>query len=237
MVSASGTGAIQVVATSTITPLKWADEKQQEAIAEAEIMGEAAPEPVGDDGDDNGEFDPHVWHDVRNVIAEVAVIRDALIAASQANANIFTSNAASYSGQLEALDTWANNSVVSLPPEKRILFTSHDALGYLARAYGFTIVGSALGSLSTEAADPSAGDIARLIDAIKASGVPAIFAENVENTDLMNSIASDANVTLAPPLHTDALSKDDGDAATYEALMRTNVATIVAALGGTVAPQ
>ena len=71
-----------------------------------------------------------------------------------------------------------------------------------------------------------------LIEQIKATGVPAIFAENVESSDLMEQIARDAGVELAPRLYTDALSKSDGPAATYIALMTYNATTIVTALGG-----
>jgi ABC-type Zn uptake system ZnuABC Zn-binding protein ZnuA len=93
-----------------------------------------------------------------------------------------------------------------------------------------------LGAVTTEAADPSAGDIARLIDAIRASGVPAIFLETNENDDLMRQIAADAGIVLAPPLYSDALTEGDGPAATYVDLMRANVTTIVTALGGEVPP-
>ena len=134
--------------------------------------------------------------------------------------------------ELLALDESIRQMVESLPAEQRVLVTSHDSLQYFAHAYGFTIAGTALGSLSTEAADPSAGEIADLIDQIKATGVPAIFAENVESSDLMQQIADDAGVRLAPELFTDALSKSDGPAATYIALMNYNATTIVTALGG-----
>jgi hypothetical protein len=72
-------------------------------------------------------------------------------------------------------------------------------------ANGFTVVGSALRSTTTEAADPSAAEIAALIDEIRAAGVPAIFAENVYNPGLMDQIAAEAGRGLAPPLYTDAL--------------------------------
>jgi ABC-type Zn uptake system ZnuABC Zn-binding protein ZnuA len=122
--------------------------------------------------------------------------------------------------------------VATLPAERRKLVTSHDTFGYFAAAYGFDIVGTALGSLSTEAGDPSARDIALLISEIQAAGAPAIFAENVGNPDLMQSIAEEAGVSLAPPLFTDALGPEGSAGATYEGMMRSNVTTIVEALRG-----
>ena len=101
-----------------------------------------------------------------------------------------------------------------------------------AAAYGFEILGTALGSLSTEAGDPSARQIVQLIGEIAAAGVPAIFAENVANPDLMTSIAAEAGVILAPTLYSDALGPAGSPGATYMEMMRSNVSTIVAALRG-----
>jgi hypothetical protein len=122
--------------------------------------------------------------------------------------------------------------VAALPEERRTLVTSHDNLGYFADAYGFTILGNVFGSVSTEAGDPSARDIAALVEAIAATGVPAIFAENVANPDLMESLAAEAGVELAPPLYTDALGPEGSPGATYVGMMQSNVTTIVDALEG-----
>jgi ABC-type Zn uptake system ZnuABC Zn-binding protein ZnuA len=185
----------------------------------------------GEEEREHDERDPHVWHDVKSVIAEVAVIRDALAAADSANAATYAANAVAYLAQLTDLEAFVTAEVEKLPQERRKLITSHDALGYLA-AYGFEIVGTALGSLSTETADPSGGEIAGLVEEIMATGVPAIFAENIEGTDLMRQIADDAGVALAPPVFTDALGQPDSPGATYIDMVRYNMTTIVTALGG-----
>ncbi|MDP8908553.1 MAG: zinc ABC transporter substrate-binding protein [Chloroflexota bacterium] len=174
--------------------------------------------------------DPHVWHDVANAIASVETIRDALSAIDAANAPVYAVNAGRYIEELRALDREIRGQTATLPEERRRLVTSHDTFAYYARAYGFEIVGTALGSVTTEAGEPSAQQFASLVEQIEAAGVPAIFAENVANPDLMQSIADEAGVTLAPPLYTDALSEPSGPAATYIALMRTNTTTIVTAL-------
>ena len=122
--------------------------------------------------------------------------------------------------------------VATLPEERRKLVTSHDTFGYFADAYGFEVLGTGFGSISTEAGDPSARDIAALVGEIEAAGVPAIFAENVANPDLMASIAAEAGVTLAPTLYTDALGPAGSPGETYEGMMRSNVTTIVDALSG-----
>ena len=212
----------RVVVTKGITP--------REAGADAAHEGEEHLEE--EDAQEHGQFDPHVWHDVANVIVMVGNIRDALVAVDPDRAELYEANAAAYIAELEALDASIRDQVATLPEERRILVTSHDTFGYFADAYGFTVLGTALGSLSTEAGDPSARDIAALVEAIAATGVPAIFAENVANPDLMESIAAEAGVALAPPLYTDALGPPGSPGETYIGMMESNVTTIVDALGG-----
>lgn len=189
-------------------------------------------EDAAEDEQAPGRFDPHVWHDVANAIVMVENIRDALTAADPASADLYEANAAAYMAELETLDAWVREQVATLPEDRRKLVTSHDTFGYFADAYGFEVVGTALGSLSTEAGDPAAREIATLISEIEAAGVPAIFAENVANPDLMESIAAEAGIALAPPLYTDALGPEGSPGATYDGMMRSNVTTIVEALGG-----
>lgn len=207
---------LRIIASEGITPRHASPEE------------EAAHE---DEDHAAGEFDPHVWHNVANAIIEVENIRDAFVAVDPARAATYEANAAAKIADLQALDAWVKEQVATLPPERRKLITSHDTFGYFADAYGFQIVGTALGSLSTEVGDPSARQIAMLLTQISEAGVPAIFAENVSNPDLMDSIAAEAGVTLAPPLYTDALGAPGSPGATYDGMMRSNTATIVEALG------
>ena len=187
-----------------------------------------------DDDDDHGdgEHDPHVWHDVANAMAMTETIRDALSRVDPANAATYAANAELALASLTALDAFVVAEVAKLAEDRRKLVTSHDTFAYFARRYGFEVVGTALSSMSTESGDPSAQQIAELVDAIDAAGVPAIFAENVSNPDLMRSIADEAGVELAPPLYTDALGEPGGDADTYDEIVRINVTTIVTALAG-----
>jgi zinc/manganese transport system substrate-binding protein len=209
----------RVVVTEGITPRE---------VGEGEHEGEMQPDE--DAAHAHGQFDPHVWHDVANVIVMVGNIRDALVAADPTRAELYEANAAAYVAELEALDASIREQVGTLPAERRKLITSHDTFGYFAAAYGFDVLGTALGSLSTEAGDPSARDIATLVTEIEEAGVPAIFAENVANPDLMESIATEAGVELAPPLYTDALGPPGSPGETYLGMMESNVTTIVDAL-------
>lgn len=215
--AASGSTATRVAVSARITPLP--------------AGGAHADEAHADEAHADGEYDPHTWHSVSNAITMVETIRDALKTADAANAATYEANAAAYIAQLRELDAFVKEEVGKVAEERRKLVTTHDTFGYFADAYGFTIVGTALGA-STEASDPSAGELAALVEEVRAAGVPAIFAENVSNPDLMATIAREAGVTLAPPLFTDALGEPGSAGASYIAMMRYNATTIVQALAG-----
>ena len=159
----------------------------------------------------------------------VESIRDALVEADPDNAEAYEQNADEYIAELEKLDTDAQEQVDSIPEDNRTLFTSHDTFGYFAERYDFW-VDTALASASTEVSDPSAGETAELVEEVEASGVPAIFAENVSNPGMMEGIASEAGVELAPTLYTDALGEPGTDGATYIQMVRYNVSTMSEAL-------
>jgi ABC-type Zn uptake system ZnuABC Zn-binding protein ZnuA len=227
MVEASGTSGQEIEVTDGLDLIEGEAEEHEDE----EHADEATPEAEADEHahDDSG-VDPHVWGDVANVIAITATVRDALVAADPANAATYEANAAAYTTQLQDLDQWVRDEVAKLSEDRRKLVTSHDTFGYFARAYGFEVIGTAIGSVSTESGDPSAQDIAELVAQIEETGVPAIFAENVSNPDLIDAIASEAGVTVGPALYTDALGEPGSDGDTYVKLMTYNVTSIVTAL-------
>ncbi|RLS24480.1 MAG: hypothetical protein DWH70_07210 [Planctomycetota bacterium] len=176
------------------------------------------------------EDDPHVWHEVENSIHMVGIIRDKLAEADPVNSEKYKANSTKYLKRLEALHLWVLAQVEILPKDRRKLVTSHDTFGYFANRYGFQVLGTLLSSFSTEASDPSPLTFAKLVDSIKAAKVPAIFAENTQNPKVMERLAREAGVKLAPPLFTDALGKPGSQGDTYENMIRSNVTTIVDAL-------
>ncbi len=177
-----------------------------------------------------GEIDPHVWQDVTDAMVMVGNIRDALCRADPSHASQYQRNAAAYSQQLGDLDKWVRDQINSLPPTRRTLVTSHDAFGYFGRRYGMDVSRSALESVTSEASDPSAQQIAQVVSAIKSTGVPAIFLENIQNPHLIQQLAEDAQVKVAPSLYSDALGAAGSDGETYIKMIRHNVNTIVKAL-------
>lgn len=178
----------------------------------------------------NNEIDPHIWHDVRRTMQMVETISAGLVAQYPAFASQIQRNTQAYLAELYALDSEIVADVATLPQAKRLLVTNHDTFAYFAERYGFTIIGTALGSASTDGSDPGATAVVALSDAIRAAGVPAIFVENIANTQIMEQIAQTAGVVIAPPLYTDALGDAGSAGAHYIDMMRYNVRTIVQAL-------
>jgi ABC-type Zn uptake system ZnuABC Zn-binding protein ZnuA len=194
-------------------------------------VASAGINPLAGVGEEAGEDDPHIWHSVPNAIVMVRNVRDALAQADPANAATYQANADAYVGELEKLDDWVKAEVSALPPERRVLVTTHDTFAYFAERYGFTVLGTILPT-STEGASPSAQQLAELVDKLKAADVPAVFAENVSPNSLLNQVATEAGVQVVATLYTDALGPEGSTGATYLEMMRSNVTNIVQALGG-----
>lgn len=172
--------------------------------------------------------DPHFWLAPNNVIVYVENIREALTHLDPDGAAEFKSNADAYVAKLKALDAWIVEQVQQIPPEKRLLVTNHESLGYFAERYGFTVVGSVLESFSADAS-PSARQMAALIDEIKAANAPAIFLDAGDNPALAQQIANETDVRVVADLHLESLT-GGAPAATYIDMMKYNVTQIVDAL-------
>lgn len=172
--------------------------------------------------------DPHMWLDPNLVLTYVANIRDGLIQLDPDGAEIYKANAEEYITQLNELDEWIVAQVDQIPLERRLLVTNHEAGGYFAERYGFTVIGAVIPSLSSDAGTSAQG-MAALIDLIKSSGAPAIFLGEVESTDLADQIAAETGVKVVDDLYLESLT-DGPPAPTYIEMMKHNVSRIVEAL-------
>lgn len=180
-------------------------------------------DPEGDQG-----VDPHVWLDPNNVIVYVENVQAGLVKFDPENAAVYRSNAEMYIRQLKELDTWINDQVAQIPPERRLLITNHEALGYFAERYGFTVVGTVIESFSSDAS-PSAQQMAALVDQIESSKAPAIFLDASDNSALARQIADETDVKVITDLHLESLTAG-APASTYLEMMKYNVTQILEAL-------
>ncbi|MEK7280169.1 MAG: metal ABC transporter substrate-binding protein [Nitrospirota bacterium] len=179
---------------------------------------------------EKGDPNPHLWLDVQHAIRYAGFIRDELMNIDPANADYYKKRAAAYIARLERLDMEINAAVKTIPLKNRRLLTYHDSWDYFGRRYGMRIIGAIQPS---NFAEPSPRDVARLIDQIRAEGLPAIFGSEVYPSKVLDQIAREAGVRVVTTLRDDALPGDPGAKDhSYIGMMLDNVRNIVLALGG-----
>jgi zinc/manganese transport system substrate-binding protein len=172
-------------------------------------------------------LDPHAWQNVANARLYAANIAKALIAADPSDEEAFRSNLSDYDAALAVLDQEIRSVMSAIPQERRKIVTTHDAFGYFSEAYGLELL-SPVG-VSTEA-EPSAKDIARIIRLVRTEHVPAIFLETISDPRLANQIATETGAKIGGTLYSDALSRENGPAGSYIAMMKTNIRELTKAL-------
>jgi manganese/iron transport system substrate-binding protein len=192
-------------------------------------VGEVVP-PLTVEGNPQ-EPDPHVWGDVERAIAMVEAIRDTLIELDPRLQALVTERTEEYIAELESLHTWIGAQIATIPEDQRRLVTTHDAFQYYAEAYGLEVTGTLIG-ISTEE-QPSAQTVRQLVESIRETNVPTIFAETTINPRLIATVAEEAGVNLAQQeLYSDSIGEPGSGAESYVEMMRANTQTIVENLGG-----
>jgi zinc/manganese transport system substrate-binding protein/manganese/iron transport system substrate-binding protein len=197
------------------------------ALAE-DLDGVTLLEGAGHEDEGEGEeFNPHLWMNVAYAALYADRIAEALTAVDPDGSAAYAEGLAAYRETLAELDAYAQMEIGAVPEANRNVVAFHDAFPYFAAAYGLTIDGTIV---DAPGQDPSAGEIADLVRAIRTNKVAAIFAEAQFNDDLVTTIADETGVPVISSLYTDTVG--DAPLDTYEAVMRWNVDEVVAALSG-----
>jgi len=179
---------------------------------------------------DQGHPNPHLWMDVVYAMKYTELVRDELSSVDPSNAATYKKNADAYLATLRTLNTAVQDSVDTIPPENRLLLTYHDSFAYFANQYGMKVIGAIQ---PAEFAEPSAQEVAALIDQIRTEHVPAIFGSEVFPSPVLAQIAAETGATYEDSLRDDDLPGDPGQAEhSYVGLMIYDVQTIVRDLGG-----
>ena len=178
----------------------------------------------------DGHPNPHLWTSPILALKYAELIRDELVSMDEANAGYYKENYEKLRVRIEDLDRRITEAVQTIPPGNRKLLTYHDSFPFFAPRYGFQIIGAVQPSDFTE---PSAREVASLIDQVRETGVPAIFGSEVFPSPVMEQIAKEGGARFVDQLRDDDLPGSRGDARhTYLGMMLSNVETIVSALGG-----
>jgi zinc/manganese transport system substrate-binding protein len=172
-------------------------------------------------------IDQHAWLDPKNGMVYVKNIADALARADPASAADYRARAASYSKELQAVDTWMKAEMAAVPAAKRRAISSHDSLEYLAKALGITLI-SVNGW--TNKSEPSAAELARMTAQIRQEHVRALFLDSITDPRAIDRVAKETGAAVGGTIYGDALSKQGGDADTYVKMLRHDVATLKAGM-------
>jgi ABC-type Zn uptake system ZnuABC Zn-binding protein ZnuA len=175
--------------------------------------------------------DPHWWQDPRNAERAVGAIAAALEQADPDGAATYRANAERYTDEIRRLDAAAARCLDEIPPERRKLVTTHDALGYYAARYGLEVIGTVIPSLSTQG-QASAGETVALVRTVRATGAPAIFAESSVNPKVEQAVADETGAALGAELWADTLGPPGSDGDTYLKSIAANTRAIAAGLTG-----
>ena len=194
-----------------------------EAIEALTVAGEEEHEGHG-----HGEFDPHFWFDPLRVKQAVDSIAAHLSALDPEGQSLYQDDAAAYNRQLDMLHAWIQERVAELPEEHRLLITSHDSFQYFAELYEFRVVGAILPVTADQ--EPTAQELAELVEDIREHNAPAVFGESTHSDRLARRIAEETGAVLIGSLYTGSLGAEGGEAGTYLDMMRHNVETIVEGL-------
>ena len=181
----------------------------------------------------DGHPNPHLWTSPILALKYAELIRDELSRLDAANAGYFAENFAEFERRALDLDARIAQAAATVPPDDRKLLTYHDSFPFFGPRYGFEIIGAVQPS---DFAEPSAREVARLIDQTRETGVPAIFGSQAFPSPVMRQIAREAGARFVDSLRDDDLPGSHGDPDhTYFGLMVANVRAIVPALGGSAA--
>ena len=180
--------------------------------------------------EDGGKPNPHLWTNPPMGRDYAEVVRDSLVAADPANAATYEANFTAFAAKIDALDAAMTEATATLPAEQRQLLTYHDAYAYFAKHYGWTVIGAIQPSSFDE---PSAKDVAALIEQVRSTGVQAIFGSEVFPSTVLEQIGAETGVRYVDVLRDDDLRGEPGDPEhTWLGLMRFNYVTMLEALGG-----
>ncbi|WP_367192930.1 metal ABC transporter substrate-binding protein [Amorphus sp. 3PC139-8] len=235
LVEASEFSGTKVTASKGVDPLTWAEPEEGHDHDHDEHDHDHADhdhdhEEHAEDGHHHhGDYDPHAWQSLGNGVIYANNIAQALAAADPAHADSYEQRAEAYVGQLEVLNAKLKKEFGALPEGHRKVVTSHDAFQYFGKAYGVEFI--APEGISTEA-EPSAADIAAIIDQIRDEQIAAVFVENISDNRVIEQITRETGAKVGGELYSDALSGPDGPAPTYVDMFDYNSKQLLGALSG-----
>ena len=186
-----------------------------------------------------GQFDPHLWMDVALWGELLPILAAELGRLDPVDAAGYRERARTYAAELAALERYVRSVLETVPPERRVLVTAHDAFGYFGRAYGFEVHG--IQGLSTES-EAGLAEIERLVRLLVERRIGAVFVESSVSERNVQALVEGAaarghTVRIGGQLFSDAMGAPGTYEGTYVGMIDHNVTVIARALGGTAPPR
>lgn len=243
---AAGYKGPQIVATEGITPLAFEGGQDDHADHSHDHDHDHDHEPAHDhdhqharaeEGEQahsdhahshqHGSQDPHAWQSLGLAQIYVRNISKGLEQADPANAEYYQRRAKDYAQRIQELDDSIKTRLQAVPVEKRKVITSHDAFSYMGKAYDIRFI--PLVGVSSQA-EPSARDIAQIIQQARREQIQAIFVENTVSAKLVEQVARETGAKVGGTLYSDALGVAGSGVDTYLGMMRSNTDQLIKAL-------
>jgi len=177
-----------------------------------------------------GSPNPHLWPNPLFALRYAEIMRDTLVKRDPANADYYNANYDVFAERIAALEEAIKATVASIPEQNRKLLTYHDSWAYFAPVYGMQVIGAIQ---PADFAEPSARDVAGIIEQIRAEKVPAVFGSEVFPSPVLEQIARETGAQYIDDLRDDDLPGAPGEAQhSYLGLMAANLRVMAEALGG-----
>ena len=177
-----------------------------------------------------GNPNPHLWTNPLYALKYAEIVRDKLVERDPDNADHYRANYEAFAERIAALDEAIQTTTASIPAGNRKLLTYHDSFAYFAPRYGYTVIGAIQ---PADFSEPSAQEVANLIEQVRAEGVPAIFGSEVFLSPVLEQIGREAGISYVDTLRDDDLPGEPGDSDhSYVGLMIYDLKIMAEALGG-----
>ena len=185
-------------------------------------------EPMGiGSGPYSGKPNPHAWMSPDNALIYVDNIRDALVEHDPDNADIYRANAQAYKARIRDAIEPIRTRLRAIAPERRWLVSSEGAFSYLARDFGLREL--YLWPINADQ-QGTPRQVRRVIDAVRANHIPAVFSESTVPADAARQVARETGARYGGVLYVDSLSAPGGPVPTYLDLLRVTTETIARGL-------
>lgn len=222
LIKSSGFSGAQIIASKGVAVRKLDGHDHDKTLTQGTAHAHADA-----DADAQTDVDPHAWLSLKNGMIYARNIAEGLAMADPARAADYQRRANKYIATMQKLDVEVTAALDAIPEDSRKAITAHNAFGYFGEAYGVEFI--PIAGLAADA-EPSAQDIAALVDRVRQENRVGIFTEKTSSSKLVEQVAREANITVGGPLYPDALDDPDEPAGTYLGMFHWNAGQLISVL-------